>query len=73
MDAPNATYELTIKTAMGKGISIPKGRYVLPREAKPRSSDRILVFAEGRAADEAKEAGADIVGGVELIEGVSKS
>lgn len=69
--SPNATYELTIKTAMGKGIAIPKGRYVLPREAKAKSADRILVFAEGRVADEAKQAGADIVGGAELIEGVS--
>ena len=29
---------------------------------------RVAVFAEGAAADEAREAGADIVGGDELIE-----
>ncbi|KAI0348146.1 ribosomal protein L1 [Trametopsis cervina] len=68
--SPNATYELTIKTAMGKGITIPKGRFVLPRQAKSQSQDRILVFAEGQIAEEAKAAGADIVGGPELIDGV---
>ncbi|KAI0094501.1 ribosomal protein L1-like protein [Irpex rosettiformis] len=68
--SPNATYELTIKTAMGKGITVPKGRYTLPREAKSKSEDRILVFAEGQSADDAKAAGADIVGGPELIDGV---
>ncbi|XP_057474061.1 uncharacterized protein LOC130762437 [Actinidia eriantha] len=31
---------------------------------------KIAVFADGSAADEAKAAGADVVGGVELIEGV---
>ena len=69
--SPNATYELTIKTAMGKGITVPKGRYVLPREAKSKSEDRILVFAEGQIAEDAKAAGADIVGGPELVDGVS--
>ncbi|XP_016454220.1 uncharacterized protein LOC107778475 [Nicotiana tabacum] len=31
---------------------------------------RIAVFAEGAAADEAREAGADVVGGLELIENI---
>lgn len=57
---------------MGKGSAIPKGRYALPREAKSVSKDRILVFAEGRQAEEAKRAGADIVGGPELVDGVSQ-
>lgn len=30
------------------------------------------MFAEGRAAEEAKQAGADIVGGIELVEGVCR-
>ncbi|TCD70125.1 mitochondrial 54S ribosomal protein mrpl1 [Steccherinum ochraceum] len=68
--APNSTYELVIKTAMGKGSAIPKGRYALPREPKTVSQDRILVFADGRQAEEAKKAGADIVGGLELVDGV---
>ena len=55
---------------MGKGSAIPKGRYALPREPKSMSKDRILVFAEGRQAEEARKAGADIVGGPELVDGV---
>ncbi|KAI0720178.1 ribosomal protein L1 [Fomitopsis betulina] len=68
--APNSTYELVIKTLLERGAAIPKGRYSLPRETKQTSHDRILVFAEGKAADEAKRAGADIVGGPELIDGI---
>lgn len=68
--SPNATYELTIKTEMPRGSTIPKGRINLPREPKAKAKDRILVFAEGRAAEDAKRAGADIVGGAELVDGV---
>ena len=68
--SPNATYELYIKTEIKNGVAVPKGRVNLPREAKPRSEETILVFAEGRLAEEAKKAGAHIVGGPELIEGV---
>ncbi|KAI0323080.1 ribosomal protein L1-like protein [Amylostereum chailletii] len=68
--SPNATYELTVKTGMPKGTTIPKGRISLPREPKEKEKDRILVFAEGRQAEDAKKAGADIVGGSELIEGI---
>ncbi|KAH9943985.1 ribosomal protein L1 [Epithele typhae] len=67
---PYSTYELVVKTGMGNGITIPKGRFALPKPTKEGSKDVILVFAEGRQADEAKKAGADIVGGAELIEGV---
>lgn len=55
---------------MKRGSAIPKGRINLPRQAKAKTKDRVLVFAEGRQAEEAKQAGADIVGGAELIEGV---
>lgn len=68
--APNSTYELFIKTEMKNGVAVPKGRVNLPREAKPKSEDKILVFAEGRQAEEAKKAGAHIVGGPELIDAV---
>ena len=68
--SPHATVELTIKTEMPKGVTIPKGRISLPREPKEKEKDRILVFAEGRQAEDAKKAGADIVGGPELVEGV---
>lgn len=68
--SPNAGYELVIKTALGNGTTIPKGRYSLPRETKKATNDKILVFAEGRVAEEARRAGADIVGGPELADGV---
>jgi large subunit ribosomal protein L1 len=68
---PDATYEIVVKTAMTRGTTIPKGRVNLPREAKPKREDKILVFATGQLAKDAKDAGADIVGGEELIEGVS--
>ena len=67
---PNATLELVIKTAMPKGTTIPKGRLTWPREAKSQSEERVLVFAEGRQADEAKRAGAHVVGGLELVDDV---
>jgi large subunit ribosomal protein L1 len=51
-------------------MTVPKGRIILPREAKPKREEIILVFAEGRLAEEAKKAGAHIVGGVELVDGV---
>ncbi|TFY79445.1 hypothetical protein EWM64_g4572 [Hericium alpestre] len=70
VSSPGATFELTVKTAMPRGSAIPKGRVSLPREPKEKTKDRILVFADGRAADDAKAAGADIVGGLELVEGV---
>ena len=69
--SPSGTYELVVKTAMIKGTTIPKGRFSLPRETKEGSKDRILVFAEGQQAEDAKKAGAEIVGGLELIEPVS--
>ncbi|KAL0577278.1 hypothetical protein V5O48_004706 [Marasmius crinis-equi] len=68
--SPDAMYELYIKTEMGSGVAVPKGRFKLPREAKAQAEDRILVFAEGRQAEEAKKAGAHIVGGPELIDGI---
>ena len=72
--SPNSTYELVIKTqSPERGATVPKGRYNLPREPKSKTQDRILVFAEGKAAEEARQAGADIVGGPELIEGVCAS
>ncbi|KAH7922863.1 ribosomal protein L1 [Leucogyrophana mollusca] len=67
---PNSTYEIVVKTAMTRGSAVPKGRISLPREAKPKTEDRILVFAEGRQAEEAKRAGAHIVGGIDLADGI---
>jgi hypothetical protein len=55
---------------MPRGSAIPKGRISLPREPKAKPKDKVLVFAEGKTAEEARRAGADIVGGAELVEGV---
>ncbi|KAG6813992.1 hypothetical protein H0H92_004485 [Tricholoma furcatifolium] len=68
--SPNSTIDLYIKTEIKNGVAVPKGRVNLPREAKPMTEDKILVFAEGRLAEEAKKAGAHFVGGAELIDGV---
>ncbi|KAJ7204486.1 50S ribosomal protein L1 [Mycena pura] len=71
---PRACYELFVKADLrGGGITVPKGRINIPREPKPKPEDTVLVFAEGRQAEEAKRAGAQIVGGVELIEGILSS
>ncbi|GLB35732.1 putative ribosomal protein [Lyophyllum shimeji] len=67
---PNSTLDLYVKTEIKNGVAVPKGRVNLPREAKAMSEDKILVFAEGRQAEEAKKAGAHFVGGPELIDGV---
>ncbi|KAJ3989030.1 ribosomal protein L1-like protein [Lentinula detonsa] len=68
--SPKAMYELYVKTEMGSGVAVPKGRFKLPKEAKARAEEKILVFAEGRQAEEAKKAGAHVVGGIELIDGI---
>ena len=60
-----------MKTGVGNGLAVPKGRVSLPREAKKSSEEKIVVFAEGKIAEEAKKAGADVVGGPELIDPVS--
>ncbi|THV06573.1 ribosomal protein L1 [Dendrothele bispora CBS 962.96] len=70
VDSPKSVYELYIKTEMGNGVAVPKGRFKLPKEVKAQAEDHVLVFAEGRLAEEAKKAGAHIVGGLELIEGI---
>lgn len=67
---PTSTFELYVKTEIGNGVAVPRGRVNLPLEVKPKTEDKILVFAEGRQAEEAKKAGAHIVGGLELIDGV---
>lgn len=71
--SPNCSYELFVKTTLGSGMAVPKGRVSLPREAKPPKEDKILVFAEGKKADEARKAGAHIVGGLELVEGIANN
>jgi large subunit ribosomal protein L1 len=68
--SPKAMFELYVQTKLGNGSTIPKGRFRLPKPAKEGAEDKILVFAEGKLASDARRAGAHIVGGLELIDGV---
>ncbi|KAG2022783.1 mitochondrial 54S ribosomal protein MRPL1 [Coprinopsis cinerea AmutBmut pab1-1] len=68
--SPNSIYELTVRTEVGNGLAVPKGRVNLPREAKKSKEEKIVVFAEGKIAEEARKAGADVVGGPELMESI---
>ncbi|EJD45754.1 ribosomal protein L1 [Auricularia subglabra TFB-10046 SS5] len=68
---PNSMFELTIKTELDRssgGVTVPKGRISLPREPKERKKDTIMVFADGKKAEDARKVGADFVGGTEMID-----
>ncbi|KAH9974595.1 hypothetical protein BGW80DRAFT_1170445, partial [Lactifluus volemus] len=39
-----------------------------PQEAQTKAKDKVLAVVEGKATEETKRAGADIVGGAELVE-----
>lgn len=59
------TVELSIKLNLKKGQSV-RDTLVLPNQFKEEK--RILVFAKGDKAEEAKEAGASYVGDTDLVE-----
>ncbi|KAJ2571502.1 hypothetical protein GGF44_000197 [Coemansia sp. RSA 1694] len=59
------TVELHVHCSPEKGQAPIRGSCILPRAYK--SGTRVLVFAEGEKAKEALAAGADIVGGEELV------
>ncbi|CAE6470548.1 unnamed protein product [Rhizoctonia solani] len=63
---PLSAYELHIKTQFTRGQAPLRGRIALPRDPRTRG-ETVLVFAEGKAAQDAREAGAAHVGGEELI------
>ncbi len=69
-----ASFDETIEVSMKlgvdprKGDQLVRGSVVLPHGTG--RSVRVAVFAEGEAADAAAEAGAEIVGGVDLVERV---
>lgn len=65
------TIEAHVRLAIDQKRSelIVRGTMALPHGAK--KGVRVAVFAEGADADEAKAAGADIVGGAELIEEIA--
>ncbi|KAJ2670161.1 hypothetical protein IWW42_004119 [Coemansia sp. RSA 1085] len=65
---PKQTVELHVQCEPEKGQPPIRGSCILPRAYRQRV--RVLVFAEGEQAKEARAAGADIVGGAELVEKV---
>ncbi|KAG6748585.1 hypothetical protein POTOM_048514 [Populus tomentosa] len=67
------TVEAHVKLSIDKSRSdlIVRGTLALPHGGK--KALRVAVFAEGADADEARAAGADIVGGVELIDQIAKA
>ncbi|KAF9021739.1 ribosomal protein L1 [Hymenopellis radicata] len=64
------TLSLFVKAKMGSGIPIPRGRYKLPREPKSKTEHTILVFAKVDKRNDAKRAGAHVIGGIELCDGI---
>ncbi|GAA5860531.1 hypothetical protein JCM8547_000332 [Rhodosporidiobolus lusitaniae] len=68
---PNAAYEINIITKPAATIQLNalRGRVFLPHScASSTKSSTLVVFASGQAAQAARAAGADIVGGEELID-----
>jgi large subunit ribosomal protein L1 len=71
---PSAKFDETVELSLRLGVDPTKsdqtirGTVALPHGVGKKI--RVLVFAEGPAADAARAAGADIVGGAELIEKV---
>ncbi len=65
------TVEVSIRLGVDpkKGDQLVRGSVVLPNGTGRQV--RVAVFAEGEPADKAKEAGADFVGGLDLVEKVS--
>ena len=72
----NVKFQETVEIAMNLGVDpkhadqMVRGTVTLPNGTG--KSVRVAVFARGAKADEAKEAGADIVGAEDLMEAVQK-
>ena len=73
---PDAKFDETVEIAFRLGVDprkadqLVRGTVSLPNGSG--KSVRVAVFAQGPKATEAKEAGADVVGGEELVEEVMK-
>jgi large subunit ribosomal protein L1 len=73
---PNAKFDETVEVAFRLGIDTRKqdqalrGTVSLPHGTG--KSVRVAVFAQGEKARDARDAGADVVGGTELVETVMK-
>ncbi|KAK4055602.1 hypothetical protein OIV83_000148 [Microbotryomycetes sp. JL201] len=71
LHTPNAAYEINIlaKPAQTVQLNALRGRVFLPHScANATKSSTLVVMATGAAAQQARQAGADIVGGEELVE-----
>ncbi|GAA5914770.1 hypothetical protein JCM6882_002738 [Rhodosporidiobolus microsporus] len=69
--SPNAAYEINITTKPSATIQLNalRGRVFLPHSCSSATKQTTLVvFASGQAAQAARAAGADVVGGEELID-----
>ena len=75
-DAPDAKFDESVEIAFNLGVDprkadqIVRGTVTLPHGSG--KTVRVAAFATGEKAREAREAGADIVGGEELVEEVIK-
>ena len=70
---PNAAYEINVTTKTSGTIQLNalRGRVFLPHScASATKQSTLVVFASGQAAQAAREAGADVVGGQELIDDI---
>lgn len=67
---PSHQIEAHIQCKIEKSTPLIRGSLVLPKSIKQEAT--IVVFATGKKADEARAAGAQYVGGEELIEQVQK-
>lgn len=70
-------FESTVELHVNLGIDTKKGEQqvrgtIVPPHASGKMK-RIAVFAQGKAADDAKKAGAVLVGGADLIEEIRKT
>jgi len=75
-DLKSAKFDETVEIALKLGVDprhadqMIRGSVVLPHGTGKET--KVAVFAKGAKADEAKEAGADLVGAEELIEDIQK-
>ncbi|GAA5863159.1 hypothetical protein JCM1840_002490 [Sporobolomyces johnsonii] len=70
---PNAAYEINVTTKPSGTIQLNalRGRVFLPHScASATKKSYVVVFAQGPAAQAARDAGADLVGGEELVKDI---
>ncbi|OZJ02429.1 hypothetical protein BZG36_04461, partial [Bifiguratus adelaidae] len=67
---PMHQYEIHVQCKIEKSTPLIRGSVMLPKGLKDES--KVLVFAEAKKAEEARQAGAAYVGGADLIDQVQK-